>query len=229
MESTKLFDPVKVKKFFCILNRMSGSIPVDKTHYPWKDYQTVYSKSSNHVPSTREVFVHRTIHKWLQGKSLIVYRTSDLDITYKQYVSISQLHYANDWGSGHIDVGLIDYSMPFGLSLFGGEKITHNEAVCLEGEWCSSKDKHTRLLEMIMMNDVPEREYIFEAYDFSKYPKRQKKGIDPMDLIKTTISFVAQTEHQAFDKKKQYEQETKDKKGRLAISGLINVKPISKQ
>jgi hypothetical protein len=219
---TKLFTKEQVKKFFSILNKLSDGIPVDKTNYPWKDYQTIYTKESNHIPTTREVFTHRTINKWLKNKYLIIYRVSDLEITYKQYVSITKCAYLNDWGSGYINVGLLDYSRPFDSTLFGGKKIKYNDATALEGEWCENGKLHHDLLSMITIEDVPYKEYIFNAYDWNKYPKRVKKGTDPKDLMRTTVSFNAKTEHKAYELKNKYEQEN----DKFYIGELIEVKEM---
>lgn len=225
---TKLFTPEQVKKFFNILDNLSGSIPNDKSNYPWKDYQTIYTKESKHTPSTREVFVHRTINKWLKGKYLILYKTSDLNVTYKQFVSIANLSYYNDWSStGYVNVGMIDYANPFDSNLFGKHvKYNYNKCLSLEGEWCDNPNKHNQLLELVSMNDVPTKEYVFKAYDWSKYPKKVKKEIDPKDLIKTTKSFMAKTEHQAYELKRSFEEKFKEHKDQLQISELLEVKEI---
>lgn len=228
MKSTKLFTTEQVKKFFNILGNLSKSIPIDQTHYPWKDYQAIYTKDSNHVPCTREVFAHRTISKWLKGKALIIYKESDLGIIYKQYVRISSLRYCNDWGFGYINVGIIDYSRPYDPILFDGLHIKHNDALQLEGEWCDNLDKHNQILNLVTMSDVSDKEYVFKAYDWSKYPKRKKKGIDPIDLITTTKSFIAKTEKQACELKKQFENLSKEIKGQLSIGDLIEIKEIKK-
>ena len=227
MNTTKLFAVEQVKKFFDILDRLSGSIPVDKSHYPWKNYQTIYTKDSNHCPSTREVFVHKTINKWLKGKYLIIYRVSDLGIVYKQYVTISRIAYKNDWGSGYLDIGLIDYIQPYNSTLFGGEKFKYNDILDLEGEWCENGNKHHELLKLSSIDDVPDKEYIFKAYDWSKYPKRKKKGVDPIELIKTTKSFIAKTEVQAYKLKNKFEKQSKEYKSQLIIGDLLEVKSIN--
>ena len=227
METTKLFHPDKIRKFFDILDRLTGSIHIDKETYRYKDYQTIYTKDSHHCPSTREVFVHRTVDKWLRGKYLIFYRVSGLGAIYKQYVSITRISYLNDWGSGRLDVGLLDYIKPFSSTIFGGKKIKYNDALSLEGEWCENGDRHYELLKLSSMDDVPDKEYIFSAYDWSKYPKKVKKGTDPKELMKTTKSFVAKTEHQAYKLKRKFEEELKEHKGQLYIADLIEVKPIN--
>lgn len=228
---TRLFKSEDVKKFFNILERLSGSIPVDKSNYPWENYHTVYTKDSNHTPSTREVFVHRTVNKWLKGKYLVIYRESDLGVIYKQYVSISLLHYYNDYSStGYVGASLIDYVNPYSSSIFGTEKekYNHNNTLNLEGEWSKNPDVHHSFLEMISMNDVPKKEYVFKAYDFKKYPKKVKKGSNPRDIMETTKSFIAKTEHEAYQLKNKFEKEDKSENidDKLLISELVEVKNI---
>lgn len=219
---TELFEVNKVKKFFKILDKLTGSIPVNSDNYRYKDYQTIYTKESKHIPSTREVFVNRTINKWLKGKALIIYKTSDLGIQYKQYISITHLSYKNNWSSGYIDVGIIDYCQLYNSSMFGGSlKIEHNDALNLEGEWCNDLSKHNVLIDLTSMSDVPEKEYVFKAYDFNKYPKRNKKGVDPKELMETTKSFFAKTSFGAYEAKRRFEKESD---GKLLISELIAIK-----
>lgn len=220
---TKLFKQEQVKKFFDILERLSGSIPIDKSNYPWKEYQTIYTKNSNHCPCTREVFVHRTIYKWLKGKYLILYRESDLGVQYKQYVSVTTLNYHNDWSStGYISVGLLDYSKPYESSIFGDEKFNHNICLNLEGEWSDGKI-HAEIIKLILL-DIPEKEFIVKAYDFGKYPKRKKKGIDPMDLIQTTVSIKARTYNEFYKNKEKFAKKLKETKSQLVIGDIIEIK-----
>lgn len=224
--TTKLFSPEKVKKFFRILSKLSGSIPIDQSNYPWRDYKTIYTKDSNHCPCAREVFVHRTINKWLRGKALIIYRVSDFKFQYKQYVSIAMLHYLNDWSDGYINVSLIDYSRPLDESLFNGEKIKYNDALKLEGEWCDDLSTHNKILEFISMDNVPIKEYVFIAYDFSKFPKRKKKGVDSMELIKTTRSFFAKTEYEAYELMNKYQDNSYKNNTQIYVSNLIETKEV---
>lgn len=214
----KLFPTNKVKKFFDILERLSGGTPIDKSNYRYKDYLTIYTKESSHAPSTREVFVNRTVNKWLKGKFAIIYRKSDLGCTYKQYVSITHLAYFNDWSvTGYVGGGLLDYANPYSSSIFAKEHFDHNTCLNLEGEWCENGDKHTKLLSYISMEDVPTKEYVFRAYDFSKYPSRGVSREKAMKKIETTISFFAKTENSAYDMKNHH-------KSNLSIGELIEIK-----
>jgi len=224
---TRLFKTEEVKKFFNILERLTGSIPIDKSNYRYKDYQTIYTKNSNHVPSTREIFVHRTINKWLKGKYLIIYKESDLGIQYKQYVSITSLCYQNDWSvTGYVSVGILDYSKPYESNIFGigGEKFNHNACINLEGEWSDGKI-HNQILKLITL-DIPEREFIVEAYDFAKYPKRVKKGVDPKEQIKTTISIKARTYHEYYKNKELFQKKCKETKSQLLLGDIIEIKDL---
>jgi hypothetical protein len=76
------------------------------------------------------------------------------------------------------------------------------------------------------MLDVPNKEYIFKAYDLSKYPKKVKKSVDPYSLMETTKSFIAKTEHQAYELKRKFVEESKGYKGQLMIMELLEVKLI---
>lgn len=214
----KLFPTDKVKKFFDILQKLSGSTPIDSSTYRYKDYLTIYTKDSNHIPSTREVFVNRTVAKWLKGKYAIIYRKSDLGVEYKQYVSITNIAHFNDWSvTGYVGVGLMDYANPYSSSLFAKEHFGHNTCLNIEGEWSENGDKHTKLLSYISMEDVPTKEYVFRAYDFTKYPKRGVSSDKAMKKIETTMSFFAKTENSAYEQKNHY-------KGNLTITELIEIK-----
>jgi hypothetical protein len=219
--NTKLFTTEQVKKFFGVLDRLSGGYPIDTTNYPWKNYQTVYTKDSDHIPSTREVFVHRTVNKWLKGKFLIIYKESDLNITYKQFVSITSLSYKNNWGQGYIDVGIMDYANVYSSSLFGGLKVEHNDALDLEGEWCNDCSLHTELLKMTSMQNVPDKEYTFKAYDLSK--PLTKEGI----YAETTITIIGKTVKEAYKEKNKFESIINGNNPKLTITGdIINIREI---
>lgn len=221
---SKLFESEKVKKFFRILDKLSGNIPINTDNYPWKGYQTIYTKDSNHVPSTREVFVHRTINKWLRSKALIIYRTSDLEIEYKQYININSISYQNSWSGKNINVKFMDYTNPYDSKMFTGEDLCHNDIIDLEGEWCENINKHLKILNLITMNDIPDKEYIFKAYDWYKYPKNSKNTKKALEKITTTKSFIAKTERQAYRLRKIFADSEENSK--FIISDLIEIKKI---
>ncbi len=218
---TKLFNTERVKKFFDILERLNGGYSINESEQIYKGYD---ENNPDIVYSQRHVFVNRTINKWLKGKYLIVYRLSQLGVQYKQYVYISQLNYNNNMSStGYIGCYLIDFANPYD-SFLKKENFKHNDIISLEGEWCSNSKQHDIIFNMLRMDDVPEKEYTFKAYDFNKYPKKVKRGVDPKEMIKTTISFNAKTEHEAFQKKKEYE----ERNSQMVVTSDI-VKIIKKQ
>lgn len=218
MKSTKLFDENKVKKFFDILERLDDGFPNDETKQIYKGYE---KNNPDVVYSQRDVFVNRTINKWFKGKYLIIYKTSKFNVTYKQYVSISNIKYRNDWSStGYIDCYFINYCDVF-ENLFNRKEFKYNNTISLEGEWCLNGDKHEQLINMFKMDDVPEKEYVFKAYDFSKYPKKVKKDIDPKDEIQTTISFKAKTENEAYILKNKYLEDFNGYKDDMVITNEI--------
>lgn len=223
---TKLFKKEKVVKFFNILDKLSMMYPVDLSNYPWKDYRTIYTEDSKHIPSEREVFVNRTINKWLKGKYLIIYKMSDLGIQYKQYINISRLSYSNSWEGGYISAGIFDYSKTCGTGISKDFRFRCNDALDLEGEWCNNSEKHLKIMNLLLLTDVPEKEYVFKAFDFSKFPKRIGKNESALKAIETTKSFIAKTENQAYKLKREFEIDSHEHKGQLSIGELIEVKPI---
>ncbi|MFA6089900.1 MAG: hypothetical protein WC755_08635, partial [Candidatus Woesearchaeota archaeon] len=53
----------------------------------------------------------------------------------------------------------------------------------------TENENHLKILSLISMEDVPEKEYVFKAYDFSKYPSRGVSRENALKKIETTISF----------------------------------------
>ena len=212
---THLFPKEKVRKFFNILERLNGGYSVDESKQIYKGYD----KNNPHiVQSQRDVFVNRTINKWLIKKHLVIYRMGEMGYQYKQYAYVSSLYYANDWSTtGHIKAHLFDYANP--NNFMGHENITYNDAINLEGEWTENSENHIKIMEMLSMMSVPDKEYVFIAYDMNKYPKRKKKGVNPMELIKTTISVKAKTEQKAYRLIKEIKE--KNENPQLIIGELI--------
>lgn len=194
--TTKLFEQKHVKKFFDILYSL------DRTYKSENDIYKGYDKNNPHiVKCQQEVFVNRTVNKWLVGKYLKLYTVSeDTGIAYKRYVYTSRIELRMGYSLGDLRVYICDCSKP--TELFNSIEIGHNQALALEGEWSENKDEHINLMNMFSFDDVPEKEYIFKAYDFSKYPKREKKNVDSKKLIETTFKIFAKTEHEAYTKKK---------------------------
>lgn len=174
MTDTLLFPREKVKKFFEILS--------NRERHTCKRYMGYDKINPDYAPCAKEVFVKRTLHKWLKGKYLIIYRESEqTNVEYKQYVSITNVKYVLGWGE-EIGVSLYDFTKPY--NIWNSEKFSHNKALDLEGEWCESTDTHHELLKLTSTVDIPEKEYVFMAYDISKMPKRAKKGQTYEDKFK---------------------------------------------
>jgi len=194
--TTKLFDPKQVKKFFEILYSL------DRTTKGKGDIYEGYDQNNSHiVKCQQEVFVNRTVNKWLKGKYVVLYSVSDnTGIAYKRYIYTSRIDLKLSWGMGDLIVYICDYARP--AEFINTIDIGHNQALALEGEWSENKDKHNVLLDMFNIESVPEKEYVFKAYDFNKYPKRKKRNVDSKKLMETTFKIFAKTEHEAYSKKK---------------------------
>ena len=83
--------------------------------------------------------------------------------------------------------------MDYNISQVIRKTITFNELFNLEGEWCDSPHEHNNLIFMTSFASIPEKEYIFEAFDLTKFPKKVRRGVDPMELVKITYSITART------------------------------------
>ena len=210
---TKLFTTEQVKRFFDILSKLK------RESCDW--YKGYYENNPDFAVCQQDVFVNRTINKWFKGKFVILYDVSKYtDIQYKKYVMISHIRFGYGYGDD-VDVMLYDYSRPYE---FGGSiKIGHNEALSLEGEWCKDSIKHKQLLQFFAL-DLPEKEFVIKAFDFDKYPKRKKKGVDPMDLIETTVSVKAKTYHEYYKNKDKLQKAFKEKGSKMLLGDLIEVK-----
>ena len=206
----RLFNKDKVKKFFNILEKKKRHFRADHNIYKG------YSKNNPDFDyCEQDVFVSRTINKWFSGKYLIYF---DPEINLKKYYYISRVEVKHDHSISNLTVYLIDYG---DLSSLIKPK-TVNEFIILsaEGIWIDNpKEYHNKVLSMFSFTDLPDNEYIFQAYDFSKYPKRGVSEEKALKKIETTLSFIAKTESQAYDMKKNY-------KGNLMIADLIETKEL---
>lgn len=184
---TRLFTNEQVRKFFEKLDKQSRHS---------LDLYKGYDKNNPHVSKCgKEVFVNRTLNRWLNGKHLIWYAVSEqLDIQYQRYISISHVRFALGY-STDISVYFFDYGRP--LDLFNEVSISHNDALMLEGVWCDDDEKHLKLAKLTNLN-IPPKEYVFRRNDWSKYPKKTKDKDSALRKIQTTISFVCKTEFEAY-------------------------------
>ena len=146
METNYLFEQPKVTKFFDILHRLDRA-----------------SDDKYDGRCAKEIFVRRTVAKWLKGKKLIWYKKSEqTDLFYSCYISITNISYGLGW-SDDLKVFYYDYSKP--VDIWNELILKHNEIISFEGSWDDSK--HNELLKLFYLN-LPEKEFKFKAYDLNK-------------------------------------------------------------
>lgn len=195
----KLFKPSEISKFFDILYKLGRA-----TCLRYKGYDKLNPHMS---PCEKEVFIKRTVHKWLKNKYLVLYKTSEqTEIEYKQYISILNIRFSLDYSQGNLIVRYMDYSKPF--DLWTEIKLSYNDILALEGEWSDNFENHKALLRLTMLNIEP-KEYKFKCYNWHLYPKRKPKGKTDEEIIESlssTISFWAKTEKEAYKLKNNYQQ-----------------------
>lgn len=206
----RLFDKDKVKKFFNILGKKKRYYKADYNIYKGYD-----KNNPDYNYCEQDVFVNRTVHKWFSGKYLIYF---DPETELKKYYLTTRIEVKHDYSINNLTVYLIDYG---NISSLINTKIV-NEFIILsaEGIWIDDpKEYHDKVLSMFSFTDLPDNEYIFRAYDFSKYPKRGVSREKALKKIETTISFIAKTESQAYNMKKNY-------KSNLTITDLIETREL---
>lgn len=191
--SNKLFNSKKVEKFFNILEKLDR-------HYNENGIYKGYDKNNPHITwCQQEVFVNRTLNKWFSEKYVIIFNQNDYGIWYKQHIFISTIQLYVGYKT-QIELAVVDY---VNVNFFSKIKIDYSRARNLEGIWCKDGKKHNKVLKMILMDDIPEKEYIYNATDSKKYPKRKKKGQTKENIKKflaTTVSIIAKTEEEAWNK-----------------------------
>ena len=197
----KLFEYKKVKKFFDILSRMDRGYSNIESEQIYKGYD----KFNPHlVRCQKEVFVNRTVNKWLKGKYLKLYKEDESSgIEFIQYLSILKVTFILGYNDKLL-VKILDFAQPFNITNF--LNLTYYEIKELEGEWTNSVE-HTTLLNLVSLN-LPKKEYLFNSYDWSLYPKRIHKNWKVDKLLKK-FTILAKTEKEAFKKAKKYCEENK--------------------
>jgi hypothetical protein len=197
-KETLLFNIKNLRKFFDILDRM-GRVVENR-------YQGYDKKNPHMSPCEKEVFVNRTLNRWFKNKYLVWYRKSEqTGLFYRSYISITNIRFALGWGDD-LEVYYYDYSNP--VDVWNSVKLNFNDISGLEGEWSKTPKKHHQLLKLTLL-DIPEKEYVFKAYDWELYPKRKKKGWSNDDVLKsmeTTVSFKAKTVAEAYDQKRKFQE-----------------------
>ncbi len=188
--STKLFKVKDVKKFFNILQKLERACCERYKGYFSKDYS----------PCEQEVFVNRTINKWLKHKYLILYTEGEnISVEFKKYLSIVKIEFALTYGKGDLTVYVYDFSRP--VDLYKTIKVNHNIAIDMEGEWCEDNKRHTELLKFFTL-DIPDKEYVFKTYDLTKTKKKK--------FVESTITFKAKTEKHAWKQREKHQKYNKD-------------------
>lgn len=174
---TKLFTTEQVKDFFNRLDKM-GRVCEER-----------YNKRCE-----REVFVRRAL-RFLRKKHIILYeQDKSTGLQFKKYISINNISFALGYGSD-LTVYYYDYSRP--AKVYNEMTVSHNDALRLEGEWCSSNEKHQILAEMCVI-DAPLKNFYFKTYNL----KTTKKG----KFEEKLMSVQARTHIQAdrlWDKKRE--------------------------
>lgn len=189
-----LFNKEKVDKFFKILSTKSRMVS--------KLYST-----ENNSNCEKQVFVRRTL-KHLIGKNIILYHTSCiLDyLTYKtfnseswmsnknpiickRYIHISNIEYY--LGNGEdIEITIYDWNLyPNG---FKSLKLNQAQIKSLEGIFNEDLSFIETFKNLLNLN-LPKQEFTFKAYDWDKYPKRVRKGVDVYEKMLIPIAVKAET------------------------------------
>lgn len=187
---TKLFTAEQIKRYFDRLSQKGRNCS--------KLYKGIDKLNPDREPCEKEIFVERTLRKWFAGKYIILFQEDEMSgREYKRYIYISSIRY----GLGYNDdfyVTYLDYNAPY--KMWNEMKISHNDALRLEGFWCENGELHKTLLEMMKLN-ISDREFTFDAYDWDKYESRGRgTKEEKLNKIKTTVSVFAKTHKEAYKK-----------------------------
>lgn len=187
---TKLFTTEQIKRFF------------DKLYSKGRNccelYKGIDKLNPDRTPCEKEVFVNRTLKKWFSGKYVILFQEDEQSgIEYKRYIYLSHISYALGYNDD-LAVYYLDFARPY--DIWNNMKISHNDALRLEGIWCENSEQHNILYEMMKLN-IPEREFTYNAYDWDKYQSRGRGTKEQkLEKIKTTVSVFAKTQKEAYKK-----------------------------
>ena len=161
-KETRLFTTAQIKRYFDKLSEKGRNCN--------KLYKGVDKLNPNREPCEKEIFVERTLKKWFSGKYVILFQEDEISgVEYKKYIFISSIRYGMGY-SDYFDISYLDYNTPY--KMWNEMKISHNDALRLEGIWCKDGELHKTLLEMMKLN-IAEREFTYDAYDWGRY---QSKG-----------------------------------------------------
>ena len=201
METAKLFTVEQIKRWFNLL--------LEKERHQTERYKG-YDKNNPHItPCSQEVFIKRTLNKWFSGKYLVLYSVNEnTGIQYKRYIYIGSIRHRLGYGDD-LSINIIDYA---DLSnVWNTLKISHNDALRLEGYFCENGEQHLLVSKLFSLEDLTEKEFVYEAYDWDKYQSRGRLTKEQkIDKIKTTVSVFAKTEYEATKKIRKVQEENKN-------------------
>ena len=164
-----LFETKKVSKFFEILYRLDRHIPINNV---------------NNIKCQKEIFLRRTVNKWLKNKFLVLYKNAEpLDYEYKQFIKINKISFILGWGH-ELCVEYYNYSTP--ATIFNHLNLDNNDIHSLEGEWSIDETNHNIIRKLCSMNDLPIKKYVFKAYRINNLDQE------------VFVNFYAQTEKEAY-------------------------------
>lgn len=219
---TLLFDRKKVVKFFDILYRMSMFTNSDNSKNMYK------RQNSDYVKCQREVFVERTVAKWLNGKFLILYKPVNLfgvEVIVKQYIHIGKIRTINSLSSSKtIQATIFDFGNVANEAI-ANPHFNISDCLNMEGAWCDNDAAHIGILTQTLDLNLKERKFVFEAFDFDKkMTKKQKMAANKSstnEAYKTVpIAINAKTWHEMWKFKKEF---SVLHKGRKYLGELIDV------
>lgn len=199
---SQLFNIEKVRKVFNILGKQ-GRLQNNR-YLNWNKYNPHLTYCE------KEVFIKRVSKNLLPSNYIKLYNIESKTVS---FLYISRIEYSLGWKE-ELNIYYIDYSrVSLGIQ---SKRLGFNDLISFEGVFCENGDEHKKVLDMFKLN-LPTKTYRFLAYDFDKYPKRVRKGIDPKEKIKTYIDIEAITTEDALYKSKGFN------KGNLYITEKFEI------
>lgn len=184
----KLFTTEKIQKFFFILKRMDRHVSNIWVNPFSKSF---FDENKINYYCQKEVFVRRTVNKWLKNKLLVLYKTAEpFDYEYKQFIKINKISFVLSWGN-ELCVEYYNYSTP--ETIFNHFNLDVGKTHNLEGEWSIDETNHNIIKDLCSMNDLPIKKYVFKALKTNNLKKE------------VFLNFYAKTEKEAY-KFKHFEQ-----------------------
>jgi predicted DNA-binding ribbon-helix-helix protein len=195
-----LFKTEDVKRYFSILEKLGR---VTEAKYDGK--------------CQKEIFVKRTLNKWFKNKDIVLYDINESGIEFLNYLHISSIHYYLGY-SDEINVTVLSYNKGYQWEL---KKIGHNDALDLEGIWSENTEIHSKVLNLTSTLNIPIKEYVYQTYDWSLYPKRVRDEEKAKEKIKGIHSFFGRTIRSVDKQIKDFRENSK-----IMIGELLEIKEI---